>query len=208
MALAISMVRGISRSRRSQIGYGRRAISRRRHLAQPGLERLEERTLLSTFTVKDNSDDASDMGSIRFAINHLSTDGNNTINFSSLTGGNTITLNPLNGPLTVYYGVTIDGPGPTDLHISGGELTEVFNVEVSSNTTVSINNLTIQDGLAPLSGTHLGQGGGLFSNGNGSLQLSNLVMSNNFSASTGKGAGQGGAVYIAGGTASITNCTI
>ncbi len=93
----------------------------------------------------------------------------------------------MNGPLTVFYGVTIDGPGPTSLNISGGQSTEVFDLEVPTNTTVSINNLTIEDGVAPRSGTHSGKGGGLFSNGNGSLQLSNLVMSNNFADGSGTG---------------------
>ncbi len=209
MALVTSPQYGIWRSRLSRTGQGRRSISGQLNRARPRLEPLEERTLLSTFMVTDNSDNPSDTESIRYAIDQLSAAGSNTISFAPLlAGGNTITLNPANGPLTVHNGVTIDGIGSSDLTISGGGSTEVFDVEVPSNTTVSINNLTIQDGLAPRTGTHFGQGGGLYSNGNGSLQLSNLVMSNNLAIGSGAGAGQGGAVFIAGGTASITHCTI
>ena len=150
MALVTSPQCGIWRSRLSRTGHGRRSISGQLNRARLRLEPLEERTLLSTFTVTDNTDNGNDPGSIRYAIAYLSAGGSNTISFASvLKGGNTITLDRTNGPLIIQNGVTIDGMGASNLTISGGGSTEVFDVEVPGNAPVSINNLTIQDGLRP-----------------------------------------------------------
>ncbi len=75
-------VRDAFHSLLSVAGSRRHGPSARRLGTPLCLERLEERTLLSTFTVTDNSDNANDPGSIRFAIDHLSADGNNTISFA------------------------------------------------------------------------------------------------------------------------------
>ena len=148
MPLVSSPQYGIWRSRLSRTGHGRRSISGQRTGCDSGSNGWKN-ALLSSFLVTDNSDNPSDTVSIRYAIDNLSAAGSNTISFAPLlAGGNTITLNPANGPLTVHNGVTIDGMGSSDLTISGGGSTEVFDVEVPSNTTVSINNLTIDDGLA------------------------------------------------------------
>ncbi len=51
----------------------------------PILEGLEARQLLSTFTVTDTSDNPSDTGSLRYAINQANADNQaNTIEFGAL----------------------------------------------------------------------------------------------------------------------------
>jgi len=66
---------------------GRRG--RRRHL--PVLERLDDRTLLSTFTVADLSGDPTDPESLPYAVDQANSAPGSTILFQSgLTG--TITL--------------------------------------------------------------------------------------------------------------------
>ena len=65
-----------------------------RRNVRPRLEPLEDRWLPSTFTVLDNSDNAADANSFRYALNHLSA-GSNAINFD-ITGSTTIkVLSPL-----------------------------------------------------------------------------------------------------------------
>jgi hypothetical protein len=157
------------------------------------LESLEERVVLSAFTVTNNSDNGSDMASLRFAVNHLAAGQSNSITFAPvLSGGNTITLDPANGPLTVLSDVTIDGTGASGLTVSGGGTTQVFDVEAPANSTVIIDSMIIQDGVTSIGGTHPGEGGGLFSNDKGTLQLSNLVIKNNVARGPGVGEGQGG----------------
>ena len=52
---------------------------------RPTLVALEDRQLLSTFTVTDTSDNPSDTGSLRYAINQANSDNQaNTIDFGSL----------------------------------------------------------------------------------------------------------------------------
>jgi hypothetical protein len=73
------------------------------------LEPLEERRLLSTFAVTDNSDDPADTNSLRFALNHLAA-GGNTIDFA-IIGSTTIDVGSVTGtPLpTITQPVSIDG---------------------------------------------------------------------------------------------------
>src|SRR5262249_48701818 len=78
-ALTPFLGRDIMQLTRAQTGRRRRNDASRRHLARPRFERLEGRTMLSTWMVTDNSDDPTDTGSLRYAINNAP-DGT-TINF-------------------------------------------------------------------------------------------------------------------------------
>ncbi len=187
--------------------------------ARPWIEILEDRTAPAAFTVMDNSDTASDVNSLRYAVNHLAATGGNTIDFATqLTGGNTITLNAANGALSITQGVTINGQDATGLVISGGNTTEVFDVEVGQSAPVTISGLTVENGLAPSSGAHAGQGGGLYVNaGSGSpVTLQNLTIKYNCAkgaagtSGTGYKGGnaQGGGLFISSGTVNINNCTV
>ena len=152
MALVTSPRYGIWRSRLSRMGHGRRRISGQLSRARPGLERLEERTLLSTFTVTDNSDDPADKGSLRYAI--LNAPSGSIINFAPTVTG-TITLT--HGTLEINTNLDIEGPDADSLTIDGNKASLVF--VVASIATATIADVTIADG----SGTS--GGGGIDSQG-------------------------------------------
>ena len=116
------------------------------------VELLEDRTVPSTFTVTDTSDNASDTGSLRYAINNLASGTaatTNTINFS-LPSSSVIALT--NGVLTINQGVTMNGPGASQLSVSGNNGSQVFVIDAS--VTASISGLTITQGYVNGSGTH------------------------------------------------------
>src|SRR4051812_6577269 len=70
------------------------------------LEPLEDRTVLSTFTVLNLNDSGS--GSLRQAVLDANANPGSTIDFAPKLHG-TITLT--SGELSIASGVTIDGPG-------------------------------------------------------------------------------------------------
>jgi hypothetical protein len=173
----------------SSLQGSRRRRGRRRnaggwHHARPLTEVLEDRTLLSTFTVMDTSDDPSDPGSLRYGVD---TEPSGTIiNFApSVTG--TILLFP-EGPIDITKNVDIEGPGASILAISGGGGTQVFSV--SSGVMATIEGLTIAHGAA----IH----GGAIDN-QGDLTAARDAITSNFA--TGGTVGntvysqQGGAIY-------------
>jgi hypothetical protein len=92
------------------------------------------------FVVTNNLD--SGAGSLRQAISNANAAGGGTIVFSNVNGTITLTSGELvSGLLT---STTILGPGSTNLAISGGGNSRVFNIVVS---TVSISGLTLRDGF-------------------------------------------------------------
>ncbi len=96
--------------------------------------------------------DDSGAGSLRQAI--ADADSGDTITFAHSLRGQTITLT--SGALDVTKSLDIDGPGASQLAVSGGGNSEVF--DVSSGTTVTISGLTITGGSAA-------QGGGIYNAG-------------------------------------------
>src|SRR5262245_33598749 len=95
-------------------------------------------------------------GSLRQAVtdnNGLS--GGNTIIFSNTVTG-TITLTT--GELAIGTNLTIIGPGPDVLTISGNNASRVFNI---SGGTVAISGLTVANGISP----YPQNGGGIFAAG-------------------------------------------
>lgn len=149
--------------------------------------------------VVTNTND-SGTGSLRAAINNNCS----AISFqSALTG--TITLT--SGTLVFNASSTVTGPGATNLAISGGTSSEVF--DVTSGNTVTISGLTIENGIANQTPTVIsltvatGIAGGAVWN-DGTLTLQNCVITGN-SAPT----GVGGGIYNSGtGTVTIDHCTV
>ncbi len=82
-----------------------RTSTRRRRLA-PRLESLEDRVVLSTWTVTSPADNGA--GSLRALIAGASS--GDTINFAASLDGQTISLT--GGELDIDQGLTIKGPAP------------------------------------------------------------------------------------------------
>jgi hypothetical protein len=175
----------------------------------PRLEPLEDRTLLSVFTVLNNSDSGS--GSLRAAIAGASS--GDTIQFDSSLAGQIVGLS--SGELLLDKSLSIIGLGANQLAVSANNLSRVF--EVSAGMSVSIAGLTIEDGLAAD-----GSGGGVDNGNGGSLTLTSCALSDNSGSAVFNSGGsltvlactfannfggQGGAIYN-GGSASVSNSTL
>ncbi len=121
-----------------------------------------------------------------------------TIDFS-VTG--TIALT--NGQLRVIHpNLTISGPGASQLTVSGGNTSRIF--EIDSTVTASISGLTITDGNG-VGATDSGSGGGIYSKGK--LTLTGCVVTGN--TTTGVTIHEGGGIFNAGSQLlTVTDCTI
>ena len=164
---------------------------------------LEERRLLATFTVTSPADTLTNgqptMGTLRWAVEQadLATTPS-TISFN-LTTPATITLSQWVLDLTnTSDSVTIDGPGASQLSVSGGGTSGVF--DVASGVTASLSGLTLTGGSGD-SGYYGDNGGGLYNDG--------TVTVNNCTISGNSAGGRGGGLFnYNSGTATLTDCTI
>jgi hypothetical protein len=144
---------------------------------------LQPRVLQTVITATNTND--SGAGSLRQAIMDAAT--GDTIRFAPSVSG-TIALTT--GELVIMKSLTIQGPGPTLLAVSGSNATRVFFIDDAS---VSINSLTIRDGNT------LACGGGLC------VGDANLVLSDTVVISNSGGLGGGINNY---GTTTIINSSI
>jgi hypothetical protein len=128
------------------------------------VETLEDRALPSTFTVLNLLD--SGPGSLRAAVTSANTTpGADVIQFAPGLKG-TI---PLASELSITHNLTINGPGASQLTVSGGNTTQVFAI-TGIATNVTISGLTIANGQAVT-------GGGI--DNAGTLTLRNCTLSAN-----------------------------
>ena len=126
---------------------------------------LEDRIVLSTFTVNNLADSGPD--SLRAAVTAANTNpGADVIAFAHGLRG-TVALTT--GELGITDDLRIDGPGAGRLAVSGSDSSRVFNI--SSGAAASIDDLTITRGHGLL------RGGGILNAGN--LTLSDAVVSDN-----------------------------
>jgi hypothetical protein len=128
---------------------------------------LEGRSLPSTLTVMTTAD--SGPGSLRADI--AAAQSGDTINFDPGLNGQTITLT--SGELAISKSLTIEGPGVSQLAVSGNGASRIFDV-TSQNATVTITGLTMENGNTT------GDGGGIENRGtltvtNSTLQLNNAL---------------------------------
>jgi hypothetical protein len=178
-------------NRQSAIGNGFRkpnAGSRKPLRFRPQLEALEDRYLPSTLTVINNLDSGS--GSLRADI--AAANSGDTIVFAPSLNGQTITLT--SGVLDINKNLTIQGPGASQLTVSGNNTSQVFKVEATEQ--VSLSGLTISNGSTT------GLGGGIYNNGN--LTISACTLSNNSAIY-----GDGGGIYNEfSATLTVSNSTV
>jgi hypothetical protein len=185
---------------------GRRWPRRR---IRPTVMALEERTLLSTYTVNSTGDTGTGsglVGDLRYCITQANAaGGNETIAFDSsvFSTPQTITLTLGQLALKDTSGTeTITGPA-VGVTVSGDGLSRVF--EVYPKSTASISGLTITGGNAGTT-NNKDSGGGLF-NYDGTLTLTNCTISANSAHGTGGGLATGTSSQPRG-TTTLTNCTV
>ena len=103
--------------------------ARKRRRMQPNLTALEDRRLMSTFTVTSTLDNGS-AGTLRYEIDQANTNaGPDTIDFDRtvFSTPQTITLTSGQLELTDAATTTITGPGSSLLSISGNNASRVFS---------------------------------------------------------------------------------
>lgn len=186
----------------------------------------------ATFTVTNHND--SGPGSLRQAILAANSFGGGIIRFSNVTGVISVASNlpSLTGT------VSITGPGPQLLTVSGSNQSRVFAIDVGAN--VQLTGLTIADGKTTnnvhgagifnqgtlavsncqvLRNTAIGRfGGGIYNSGNLGL-LSSTISTNEALGTSGApgaggagggggGGGLGGGIFIADGRVNISDVTV
>ncbi len=183
-------------------GSDRRSRNRDWHRLRPVLLALEDRRLLSTFTVSSLADSAPannpTPNTLRWAVEQAdAATSASTINFN--LGSNATTIILSQGALELSntsFSTTITGPGASLLSVSGNQASSVLQID--QGVTASISGLTITGGSTSSSG------GGVFDKG--TVTLANCTISGNTAANSGGDSG-GGGVYATG-TLTITDCTI
>jgi hypothetical protein len=161
---------------------------------RPGLECLEGRWVPSTLPVTSALDDATQRGTLRYAVAHAQS--GDTILLTPAIHGAGITLTQ--GELLLsQQGLTIKSAGSAPVTISGGNLSRVF--EVASGASVTLSNVTVTGGNAQTGNpydAHEGRGGGIVVDEGAALTMTGSTVTNNSApviASTGKG-GLGGGI--------------
>jgi hypothetical protein len=144
----------------------RRPTRRRPPATRLRIETLEDRSLLSAFSVLNLAD--SGAGSLRQAIFDANANpGADLIDFAPAARDGTIALT--SGELAITDDLRIDGPGAGRLAVSGNDASRVFRI--GGGAAVSIDDLTVTHGRA------VGPGGGILNAG--TLTLSHAIVSNN-----------------------------
>jgi hypothetical protein len=159
---------------------------------RPHLEELEGRVVPSVLTVTNNNDHGG--GSLRYEI--AKAQNGDTVNFAPSLDGQTITLTT--GELDIGTtkqprSIQIEGPGDSQLAVSGGGVSRVFGV--GSHSQLILSGLTITGGGIIGGGI---EGGGI--SNEGTLTVSACTISNN-------SASDGGGIYNIG-TLTVSGCTI
>ena len=153
-------------------------------------ESFEARRLMAAVVVTTLND--SGAGSLRAAL--ASANPGDTVDLTTVSG--TITLA---SPLGITKNVTIAGPGPAELTISGNNNAVNGFVISTGGLTVSINDLTIDH-----AGDGTDQGGAVKVDSGGSTgtaSFDNVVFSNNIADQ------QGGALWAYHANVTLTDCT-
>jgi hypothetical protein len=188
---------------RPPVGPGTKVRSARR--LRPRLEALDDRWVPSTLAVTSPLDDASQHGTLRWAVAHAS-DGD-TILLTPAVGAAGITLT--RGELLIQHNVTITGVSNSNpVTISGGRQSRVF--EIAGGASVTLSDLTVTDGnglaaTPPANPTdpprpHEDRGGGVVVDEGATLTITGSTV-------IGNSADRGGGIADFG-TLTVTGCTV
>jgi hypothetical protein len=176
--------------------------SRRRGGVPPGLERLEDRTVLSSYTASSVSELIADINASNKA------GGSNTI---TLAPGKTFTLTAVDNTTDGASGLpviasgdslTIVGNGDTVERSTGGGTPAFRLLDVAGGASLSLSGLTLQGGLA--SGA-IPAGGAILSRG--SLSLSGVTVQSNIAQGGVGNVAEGGGISSSG-SLTAQNCTV
>ncbi len=200
------------RNRRNRAG--RQRLASRSPLARLIVERLEDRTTPSTFTVLNTKDDGS-AGTLRWAFDQANShSGDDAIEFATSLGGQTIQLTLGSLIATDPYGkTTVAGLGTSNLTVERSPYSTLFPFsvfQVQQGANLDLSGLTITGGNSNngggidnmgvltvgdciLSANFANFGGGI--SNIGSLTVNDCTLSGNF-ASAGGGIGNNGALTI------------
>ncbi|HYW72647.1 MAG TPA: choice-of-anchor Q domain-containing protein, partial [Pyrinomonadaceae bacterium] len=142
-----------------------------------------------------NSND-SGPGSLRDTIQHACP--GTTVNFDMTPGHVTSPITLTSGQLLIdHKSLTIQGPGVSSLTISGNNTSRVFEFDVASPDSATLNGLTVSNGSNII-------GAGILNALTGTLNITSSVLSNNNAVTTGFG---GGLYNNTTGAVNITNST-
>ncbi len=133
------------------------------------LEALEDRLTPSTLTVLNNADGGS--GSLRAAI--AAAHSGDTIVFAHSVHDITLT----SGELVVNKNLDIEGPGASQLTISGNHASRVF--DINNSATVTLAGLTIANGSVTGDESATLGGGGVLNEAGSTLTLNRDAVNNN-----------------------------
>ena len=196
---------GSDQGQRGHAGAGWRSRSlliaatgrhRGRNGLRPELLLLEDRRLLSTFTVTSTADDGSS-NTLRWAVaqaNAATTASSIEIELGSsaatiaLTNGQ-LELSNTKAAIAIY-----DGPGQGPVTISGGGVSRV--IQIDSQVTATITGLTIASGSAN------GNGGGIYNANGATLDLQDCTIESSSATE------MGGKLDSDSPAATLTDCTI
>ncbi|MDB5334719.1 MAG: hlyA 4, partial [Planctomycetaceae bacterium] len=190
--------RVVKRSRKDrQRGWRRRATRNCQ------IERLEDRTLLSTFTVSNLLDDGS-AGTLRTAVIAANANpGEDRVEFSA-GGDGTILLT--SGELELTDDLVIAGNGAGTTIIDGNSASRVFNATLATGN-VTISGITIQNGSVSATGNpeSFSGGGGIQFVSSGQLAISDTVVTNNHVVGDYT---RGGGIFVMNGTVTLQSSTV
>ncbi|HVM63180.1 MAG TPA: choice-of-anchor Q domain-containing protein [Verrucomicrobiae bacterium] len=178
---------------------------------------------VTSITLTSTAD--SGPGTLRDALVNGNLADGGTIDATGISG----TISLTSGELLISNSISILGPGPGNLAVSGQGASRVFYI--APGNSVAISGLAITNGAAPIFGTAAMLVGGGIYNDNATLTISNCTLSGNSaissyfgkgggiynnsgsltianSAITGNSAPSGGGIYNNSGTLTVTNSTI
>ncbi len=164
---------------------------------------------LQVTTVEDEDDGNADpyLGtgtSLREALAHaVSLGGSQTITFASgLSSSGSALILLTRGELVLTNDIRIEGPGATNLSISGAESNRVFRIAAGGTATLS--GLTVTGGRVDQGSLEGGAGAGVFNEG--SLSITDCILIGNRSGGTQRG--DGAAIYHHGVTLVMNRCNV